>query len=778
MTSKLDLYNRALRALGERTLVSASENVPSRYALDAAWDGGFLRYVLEQGQWNFAIRSVELGSDPDIATGFGYTFGFNVPEDWVRTVGLCTDEFFNCPLERVMQEGSYWYADTDPIYLRYVSDDSEFGGDYSLWPETFTKWASLHLAEEVCGVLTASEQKMDRIKKDAKRALTDARSKDAMNDPTTFPPAGRWQRARRGGFFTRHSGRDDRGSRSELIAGFTFASGGGDSGGGDEGGGDEGGGDTPVLLSLDNLNATSQASLVGAWSFRRLRTDYVGPLVRIRRNADSVEQDFGSGLDDLSDTEVQTFLSGSSGFVTTIYDQFGANNLIQATASAQPAYSATAIGSKPGCDFNGSAHFMTANGIAVTFAGSDKPMTLQWVGKNDTYTGTDTMWSFARSTSSNPFFLMQDNANAAIQLSRRSDSGGGDIVTAATGVIMIPGDKVYTARFTGLSLTTVMNGNPMQGHSALAMNVGTCTFDRFSIGARVSTSTTNFMDGKISEVVAFSADIGSAETEVLNGDARDYYGAPIMGLFGQTTSQQLPDALTGSDVGKGFTCTGLTRDKQDNTSWWVCNFGAATPADITYEPSLVKISADGSTKLDEIALLSLYPGMSAGSFQDVTEDTTTHTLWIASSGEGRVRRLTKAGVDTGDVFVLSGVSGIAYDELRDTLWCTTGTKLREYSKVGALLTEIETGFADADQVFYDAVNDLVWVSESDEPSPLVVYSYRPTTAAFGEYIYRLASSQAGEGFDITGTTITIVNDGYYHDNTPPTNMLQTYTRVL
>lgn len=536
-------------------------------------------------------------------------------------------------------------------------------------------------------------------------------------------------------------------------------------------------GSEAVVATLDALNATSLAALKGAWSVsRRMRSDYVGPMVRIRRSSDSLESDFGALLANLDDTLVQAFLAGSNGFISKIYDQFGVNDLIQATPASQPAYLATAIGGLPGADFNGTAHVMTANGMAAFYTGSDMPMTLQWIGKNDTYTGTDTLFAFAKSSSSTPFFAMQDNTNAAIQVTRRPDSGS--IITAATGVIMIPGDKIYTVRFTGTAVTTYMNGNPLQGHIATAMDTGALTLDRFAIGARVSSTTTNFMDGKFTECVLFSIDIGAAETEIIDGNARDYYGAPVMGLFGQTSQQQLPDALTGSDSGKGFTCTGMTRDKQDGTSWWVCNFGAATPADITYEPSLVKISNDGSTKLDEIPLLALYPGMSAGSFQDVTEDTTTHSLWIASSGEGRVRRLTKAGVDTGDVFVLLGVSGIAYDSVRDTLWCTTSTKLREYTKAGALLREVETGFSDADQVFYDEVNDLVFVSESDEPSPFVIYSYNPTTEVFGEVIYRLASSQAGEGFDVTGSTISVVNDGYYHDNIPPLNLFQTYTRVL
>lgn len=212
MTSRLGLYNRALRQLGERTLANLGENIEPRRALDAAWDDGFLRYCLEQGQWNFAIRSVELSGSPDIAPAFGYRLAFDVPADWVRTVGLAMDEFFSAPLTQVALEGEYWYADVEPLYLRYVSDDAAFGGDLSLWPESFTQFAAAHLAEEVVGALTASESKAERLRRDVRRLLTDARSKDALNESAVFLPAGGWTRARRGG-----SAAGDRGSRSGLT---------------------------------------------------------------------------------------------------------------------------------------------------------------------------------------------------------------------------------------------------------------------------------------------------------------------------------------------------------------------------------------------------------------------------------------------------------------------------------------------------------------------------------------------------------------------------------
>lgn len=212
MTTRLSLYNRALRHLGHRTLASLTESVEARRALDAAWDGGFIRYCLEQGQWNFATRTASLSYSPSVETGFGYSRAFDVPDDWVRTIAVSADEFFAAPLNDIMMEGSYWYCGLDTIYVRYVSDDASFGSDLSLWPETFTHFAAAHLAKEACSAITGSESKIDRMTKEAKRLLADARGKDAMNEGTSFPPTGSWVRARRG---SRAS--YDRGSRSNLT---------------------------------------------------------------------------------------------------------------------------------------------------------------------------------------------------------------------------------------------------------------------------------------------------------------------------------------------------------------------------------------------------------------------------------------------------------------------------------------------------------------------------------------------------------------------------------
>lgn len=211
MTSKLALYNGALREVGERKIASLSESRESRRVLDSVWDDDAIKTCLAAGQWNFATNSIEITYSPSVTASFGYMYAFDKPANWVRTVALCEDEYFNFPLLMYRDEGAYWWADLDTLYVRYIDAGTSFGADYSKWPPNFTRYVETWLAARICLSLTQNQSKRDALERDAEVWLTKAKSADAMDDPTTFLPCGSWTRARRG----RATG--DRGKRSRLI---------------------------------------------------------------------------------------------------------------------------------------------------------------------------------------------------------------------------------------------------------------------------------------------------------------------------------------------------------------------------------------------------------------------------------------------------------------------------------------------------------------------------------------------------------------------------------
>lgn len=194
MTTKLGIMNDALLALGQEPLATVSDAVSARYALDAQYDKA-IAYCLEKGYWNFAMRSVELTTSPSITPSFGYTYAVTRPDDWVKTHAISGSETFDPPLLQYKDENNLWYVNVDPLYVRYVSNDASFGLDLSLWPETFANYVALRIAVKTCKRITGSDPS-DGLKKDEKRALAEAASKDAMDEAPGFPPTGTWVRSR------------------------------------------------------------------------------------------------------------------------------------------------------------------------------------------------------------------------------------------------------------------------------------------------------------------------------------------------------------------------------------------------------------------------------------------------------------------------------------------------------------------------------------------------------------------------------------------------------
>ena len=80
--------------------------------------------------------------------------------------------------------------------------------------------------------------------------------------------------------------------------------------------------------------------ITAAYSVRKLRNDYGGSAMRIRRFSDNSEQDIGFDSDgNLDTTAITSFVGSNSAAVVTWYEQSGqasAWNLVQATTSRQP----------------------------------------------------------------------------------------------------------------------------------------------------------------------------------------------------------------------------------------------------------------------------------------------------------------------------------------------------------------------------------------------------------------------------------------------------------
>lgn len=197
--SQMSIYNKALRWLEERPLASLTENREPRRLLDAEWQDAIL-YVLSQGYWKHAIRTIQANAEPNQAPNFGYLYAFLKPDDWVATCQVSDNTIFQPLLREYDDQNNYWYSYITPIYVKYVSNAPQFGLNMAMWTPGFVEYLSAYLAQLLAPRIKQAENKIATIDKVVKRLRAQGLSKDAMDLPPGKPPAGTWimSRAPRG----------------------------------------------------------------------------------------------------------------------------------------------------------------------------------------------------------------------------------------------------------------------------------------------------------------------------------------------------------------------------------------------------------------------------------------------------------------------------------------------------------------------------------------------------------------------------------------------------
>jgi hypothetical protein len=222
VTTRLQLYQGACMLCGERSVTSLTENVPVRGYLDEVWAQDGVKACLEAGQWKFATRAQRLDYDPSYTAPFGFRRAFAKPTDWVLSVAVCQDEYYNEPLIRYSDEVGYWLSDLDQIFVKFVSNDTDFGQNLSAWPESFTNFVKHYFAAKIIKRVSSDKALIGDLLGNGKpgngameMAKETAKGKDAFNGPMQLPPTGAWVRSRYGR--GSRSPYNDWGNRNQLI---------------------------------------------------------------------------------------------------------------------------------------------------------------------------------------------------------------------------------------------------------------------------------------------------------------------------------------------------------------------------------------------------------------------------------------------------------------------------------------------------------------------------------------------------------------------------------
>lgn len=197
MATKLQVWKQALVHLEKETIADTVDTeVTAVNVFTNAWDG-VVEEAFNEGDWNIFKVSAALALNLVVTPSSGWTYVFDYPDDYLRTVTVSTSPFFHNVHMHFADEGGYLHANTDTLYLRYISN--AMMDDLDKWPTMFWRYVALKLAFETCGRLTGGTGLRDRLEKQVDRALRKAKSVDARNENNKQLGPGSWLRAR-GGF--------------------------------------------------------------------------------------------------------------------------------------------------------------------------------------------------------------------------------------------------------------------------------------------------------------------------------------------------------------------------------------------------------------------------------------------------------------------------------------------------------------------------------------------------------------------------------------------------
>lgn len=183
--------------------------IPDNPWLPFQMDGSLLSggdYLLEQGLWKWAIKTVSL--TPNVATpSAGFSYAFDKPTDWIRTVQIyyvqgvtSAPAWERCEID-FRDEGGDYHANYTPIIVRYLS--LTLGRDSTQWSNAYQDTLLAYMTlQRVAADPQTPPAVLQARQLGYERMFENARAKDDMRERPRVHPASRLTRARRGGLST------------------------------------------------------------------------------------------------------------------------------------------------------------------------------------------------------------------------------------------------------------------------------------------------------------------------------------------------------------------------------------------------------------------------------------------------------------------------------------------------------------------------------------------------------------------------------------------------
>ena len=322
---------------------------------------------------------------------------------------------------------------------------------------------------------------------------------------------------------------------------------------------------------LESTLPADVATAAAAYSLRKVKADYSGDAVRIRRDDTDGEADVAFDSEgNVSNNSLVTVITGSGdtgstlydylrandpdgadAYVDTWYDQAGSNDATQATAGNQPKIAESGALLADGLKFNGNSdNFTITNGVSGRSIFAVTNQNIDTTSGGLTGYGQDGISSLLGTTATDSYIFISNNNSAfnsyAISIDGASSDSGqyasnGKTLSSAGGNLGTYGDI------------------PSDTNSLLSIIYG--SGDPANAWTRLGSGITGniFMQGSMSEVILYTSD-QSANRFKIESNINNYYGLyndanDLAGNFTVDSFGSGTDASISNESKTGFTAT-------------------------------------------------------------------------------------------------------------------------------------------------------------------------------------------------------------------------------
>ena len=284
-----------------------------------------------------------------------------------------------------------------------------------------------------------------------------------------------------------------------------------------------GGGGTTSLQQL--LTPAAQGDLRYLFSTARILNDnYSGPLIRVRRDSDNVEQDINATGGLLDEAALLSFVGANSGYLRRVYNQsdFIANNDLEQISSTQqpPIVSSGVLQTSPNLrpvGFTGGSRYMKVTGGMTTSSSTNifnvstnNSSLYQVLYLQETAANTG-FWCASvkgQSGGQNNYLYFRNRQLNGLNTYREISSIGTGFNSIAHNIFFASGTTEGFLNATAGGASTVITG-------------GGLTSNDFHF---LSQKGANIWNGKFSELINFGIQLGSTDLTTISNNQANFYG--------------------------------------------------------------------------------------------------------------------------------------------------------------------------------------------------------------------------------------------------------------